>query len=63
MATQMEQTWKAFQQELTAKSSNGKQIIAERSDHMINHYQPEIIVEAIREMVNEVRANPVPTEH
>lgn len=43
--------WKELQQSLLTKSSNAKQIIAEQSDHMINHHQPEIIIEAILELV------------
>jgi hypothetical protein len=44
--------WKQLQEKLLSKSTNAKQIIAENSDHMINHHQPRIIVDAIREMVN-----------
>jgi hypothetical protein len=43
---------KQLQQRLLSKSSKAKQIVAENSDHMINHHQPEIIVDAIREMMN-----------
>lgn len=42
--------WCELQQKLLLKSNNSKQIIAENSDHMINHHQPEVIVEAIREI-------------
>lgn len=38
-------------EDLVAKSSKGKQIIAENSGHMIHYEQPEIIVEAVRDMV------------
>lgn len=44
--------WEQLQERLLSKSNKAKQIVAENSDHMINHHQPEIIVEAIREMVN-----------
>lgn len=44
--------WKQLQKRLLKKSVKSKQIVAENSDHMINHHQPEIIVEAIREMIN-----------
>lgn len=44
--------WKQLQKGLLSKSKTSKQIVAENSDHMINHHQPEIIVDAIREMVN-----------
>ncbi len=42
--------WKILQQDLVTKSSNGKQIFAENSGHMIPYEQPQIIVDAIREI-------------
>ncbi len=47
--------WLPLQKDLATKSTRGKQLIAEKSDHMINFYQPEIIVSAIKEMVDEYR--------
>ncbi|MCX5922129.1 MAG: alpha/beta hydrolase [Candidatus Dependentiae bacterium] len=44
-----------FQKELLQLSKVSKQVIAENSGHMINLEQPEIIVDAIREMVNDYR--------
>jgi pimeloyl-ACP methyl ester carboxylesterase len=44
--------WKQLQNKLLSKSKYAKQIVAENSDHMINHHQPEIIVNAIREMID-----------
>lgn len=44
--------WKRLQKRLLSKSITSKQIVAENSNHKINHHQPEIIVDAIREMVN-----------
>ncbi len=43
--------WEAHQKDLVTKSTKGKRIIAEHSGHMIPHEQPEIIIEAIREVV------------
>jgi len=43
--------WEAHQKDLVTKSTKGKRIIAEHSGHMIPHEQPEIIIEAIREIV------------
>ena len=43
--------WQFYQKELVTKSSRGKQIIAENSGHDISYDQPEIIVDAVREMV------------
>lgn len=43
--------WIKLQERLLLKSNQSKQMIAENSDHMINHHQPQIIVDAIREMI------------
>lgn len=43
--------WNLLQQKLLLKSTRSKQMIAENSDHMINHHQPDIVVNAILEMV------------
>jgi pimeloyl-ACP methyl ester carboxylesterase len=45
--------WHDLQKSLLAKSNRAKHMIAERSDHMINHHQPQIIVDAIREIWEE----------
>lgn len=45
--------WLTSQQALVGLSKLGKHIFAQKSGHMINFEQPEIIVQAIREMVNE----------
>ena len=44
-----------FQIDLMSKSSRGKLVIAESSGHNIPYDQPEIIVEAVREMYEELR--------
>ena len=44
--------WNSLQKRLLLKSNSAKQLIAENSDHMINHHQPEIIYKAIREIWN-----------
>ncbi len=43
--------WMLFQQELVSRSSKSKHIIAHGCGHMIQRERPEIIVEAIREMI------------
>ncbi|MCX5924604.1 MAG: alpha/beta hydrolase [Candidatus Dependentiae bacterium] len=48
--------WPTWQSNLVNKSSRGKQIIAQHSGHMINYDQPEIIVDAVREMVDELKS-------
>jgi len=47
--------WKALQSELAALSSEGKQIIAEQSGHMIQFDQPGLVIDVIREMVKSIR--------
>ncbi len=42
-----------LQKDLVTKSTRGKQVFAEKSCHMIPFCQPEIIVEAVKEMVDE----------
>ena len=46
--------WPKLQADLVTKSSHGKQMIAEHSGHRINVEQPEIIIEAVREMIDEL---------
>ena len=47
--------WEVLQQDLVSKSTNSKQIIANYSGHIVTREQPEIIVEAIREMIQNVK--------
>ena len=44
-----------FQKDLVTKSSQGKQVFATESDHMIPYNQPQIIVDAAREMIAKFR--------
>jgi len=46
-----------LQEQLAAKSANSKLIVAEQSGHMIPYQQPEIIIEAIREVIQICREN------
>lgn len=52
---QSEAAWYEMQAELAALSSNGKQVIAEQSGHYIQLDQPELVIDAIREVVEAVR--------
>jgi pimeloyl-ACP methyl ester carboxylesterase len=52
---QRREVWQALQSELATLSSEGKQVIAEQSGHMIQLDQPDLVVEAIREMVDLIR--------
>lgn len=46
-----EQVWGHMQRELADLSSNSEHVIAERSGHLVNQDQPELIVDAIRRAV------------
>jgi len=52
---QMEQVSQELQQELAGLSSQGEQVIAEESSHYIQWDQPELVIDAIRKMVEQAR--------
>ena len=45
------EVWQEMQSELAELSSDSKQIIAEQSGHFIQLDQPELVIDAIREML------------
>ena len=45
----------AMQSELAALSSEGKQVIAELSGHNIQIDQPDLVIDAIREIVDAIQ--------
>lgn len=45
------QAWQAMQSELAELSTNSKQVIAEQSGHFIQLQQPQLVIDAIRELV------------
>ncbi len=47
--------WAELQADLVTKSTQGKQIIAKNSGHVISTDQPQIIVDAVREMIKELK--------
>jgi len=51
MASQMTLAWIDLQKDLVSKSTKSKQVIAEGIGHMIPFEQPEIIVEAVGEIL------------
>jgi hypothetical protein len=53
LAPKFEQLRLQLQKELVSRSSRGRQIIAEKSGHNIHHDQPELVVDAIRQVVRE----------
>lgn len=52
---QLMQAWKDIQTELVGLSSNSRLIVAEESGHNIMAEQPEIVIEAIRQVVKAVQ--------
>jgi pimeloyl-ACP methyl ester carboxylesterase len=46
-----------LQQELVRRSAKGRQIISEKSGHFIHRDQPELVIEAIRQVLEEIRLN------
>lgn len=50
---EVEQLWLELQTDLAGRTPQGKLIVAERSGHRIHQQQPELVVEAVREIVTE----------
>ena len=50
-----ERLWQTLQDNLAALVPNSRHVIAERSGHDIQHDQPELVVKAIRDVVEGVR--------
>jgi pimeloyl-ACP methyl ester carboxylesterase len=53
LAVRVKQTWQEMQKEILTLSTNSTQIVAERSFHCIQCTQPDLVVEAIRKMVEQ----------
>jgi pimeloyl-ACP methyl ester carboxylesterase len=49
------QIWLDLQEELASMSTNSGHILAEESGHFIQHDQPELVVEAIKGIFQELR--------
>jgi pimeloyl-ACP methyl ester carboxylesterase len=49
--TRFRKMWLKFQSDLMKLSTNSRQVFADRSSHFINFDQPELIIEAIQEML------------
>ena len=58
-AARMHLLWQDMHRELMQQSSNARQIPVETSGHFIQREQPEVIVAAIRQMVEIVRQQEV----
>lgn len=46
--------WHDLQKDLTTRSTNSKQILAKNSAHIVHHYEPELVVEAVRDMLSNI---------
>ncbi|MFC7582703.1 alpha/beta fold hydrolase [Nonomuraea antimicrobica] len=49
------QSWYPLQADLAALSTDSKHVVARRAGHYIHHHEPELVVEAILDMVRRVR--------
>ena len=56
-AAAIAETQKILQLELTALSSNSKQVIAEKSGHFIMYDQPDLVVNTVTDMVRTAKSN------
>jgi pimeloyl-ACP methyl ester carboxylesterase len=56
LVSQLAQNHQALQQHLTSLSSNSRQLIARGCGHVVMQDHPEYIVQAVRELVEQVRA-------
>lgn len=48
-------SWADFQNDLASLSNNSKHAIVEGSGHMMQYDKPQVIIDAIKDMINEVR--------
>jgi pimeloyl-ACP methyl ester carboxylesterase len=55
ISKQLSVVWRNLQEQLVRLSPQGQQVIAENSHHYVHHDQPEVVVEAIRGMVDSAR--------
>lgn len=53
----VEQVWQELQNELAALVPNARHVIAKKSGHYIQLQQPELVIDAIQQIVQEVRAS------
>jgi pimeloyl-ACP methyl ester carboxylesterase len=53
----IERLWTELQTDLSKRTSKGKLVVAEHSHHRIQEDQPDVVSDAIREVVDAVRAN------
>jgi pimeloyl-ACP methyl ester carboxylesterase len=53
----VERLWRQLQQELARQVPGGRLVVATESGHDIQHEQPELVLDAIRDVVQAVRAS------
>jgi hypothetical protein len=51
----MNKAWEQMQEELSRLSTRGTQLIATRSGHYIQDDRPDIVIEAVHNIVDETR--------
>jgi len=61
VADSLHREWVAMHKEIVARSTRGRWILAERSAHYIQRDQPELVVQAVRDMLDTVRASAMAT--
>jgi hypothetical protein len=47
--------WRGFQEDLAKRSTHGEFRLAEKSGHFIQRDQPELVIEAIRDVIRRVQ--------
>jgi pimeloyl-ACP methyl ester carboxylesterase len=55
VAQLLEETFVQLQNEMAALSSNGRVVVAEQSGHVIHIEQPDLVIEAVQQVLAEVR--------
>ena len=60
LAKQVRDAWEKMQQELAHLSTRGVRRVAKNSGHYIQMDRPEMVVDAVREVVDQARARQTP---
>jgi hypothetical protein len=60
LAKAFNQAWESMQEDLAHLSTRGTQTIAKNSAHYIQIDRPEVVIEAVRNVVNQARASAAP---
>jgi pimeloyl-ACP methyl ester carboxylesterase len=54
--TKLNEVWQELQRELASLSTNSTHIVATKSGHYIQEHEPELVIEAIRQLVEAARS-------